>query len=237
VSMIDNKTKKLAIVQSCYIPWKGYFDLINMADEFILYDDVQYTRRDWRNRNKIRTPNGSQWLTIPVEVSGKYLQKINETKISDSNWAKNHWATITHNYRKAKYFKEFEPLFKTLFLDSTETYLSLINYKFITAINEILGIKTKISWSSEYALLEGQTERLLGLCKSAKATEYISGPAAKDYLDVSLFTQENILVSWMDYNNYPEYQQNYPGFDHFVSILDLLFNEGPQATNYMKSFT
>jgi hypothetical protein len=207
-----------------------------MVDEFILYDDVQYTRRDWRNRNKIRTANGAQWLSIPVEVKGKYLQKINEAKISDANWGKEHWSTIKHNYAKAPNFKEFKDIFEEIYLNYTENSLSLINYKFLTAINEILGIKTKISWSNDYELLEGKTERLLGLCKAAKATEYISGPLAKDYLDQKLFEQENIKVSWMDYSNYPEYKQLYTGFDHYVSIIDMLFNLGQDTTKFMKSF-
>ena len=100
--------KKLAIVQSNYIPWKGYFDMINMVDEFILYDDCQFTKRDWRNRNKIKTPNGSQWLTIPVDVKGKYQQKIKDTVVSDPEWSKKHWTAITHNYCKASFFDNFK---------------------------------------------------------------------------------------------------------------------------------
>ena len=103
--------KKIAISQSNYIPWKGYFDLINRVDEFILYDDAQFTRRDWRNRNKIKTPNGTQWLTIPVDVKGRYLQKINETKVSDKKWAIKHWKQIKQNYFKAKYFTKYKDFF------------------------------------------------------------------------------------------------------------------------------
>ena len=99
--------KTVAIVQSCYIPWKGYFDLINLVDEFILYDDRQYTRRDWRNRNRIKTPQGSQWLTIPVEVKGRYDQRIDETRISDPDWAEQHWKTLTHNYASAPHFDDY----------------------------------------------------------------------------------------------------------------------------------
>ncbi|MBJ7432720.1 MAG: WbqC family protein, partial [Gemmataceae bacterium] len=101
--------KTVAILQSNYIPWKGYFDLIRSVDEFILYDEVQYTRRDWRNRNKIKTADGTQWLTVPVEVKGKYFQKINETLISESGWEKNHWTRICSAYSKAPYFKEYYP--------------------------------------------------------------------------------------------------------------------------------
>ena len=228
--------KKVAILQSNYIPWKGYFDLINMVDEFILYDDMQYTRRDWRNRNKIKTPNGLLWLTIPVEAKGKYFQKINETKISEKDWAKKHWQTIKSNYAKTKYFKDYKDIFEALYLNCEEEYLSQINYKFIVAINEILGISTKIRWSSEFNLVEGQTEKLLGICKDCNADVYISGPAAKDYFDEVLAKKENIKVEWMDYSGYEDYEQLHPPFEHGVSILDLIFNEGKGATKFMKSF-
>ena len=99
--------KKIAISQSNYIPWKGYFDLINSVDEFILYDDMQYTKRDWRNRNKIKTPQGLQWLTIPVHTKAKYYQKISEVMISDKDWATEHWQKIKQNYFKAKFFFNF----------------------------------------------------------------------------------------------------------------------------------
>ncbi|AEI35790.1 MULTISPECIES: WbqC family protein [Francisella] len=228
--------KKLAILQSNYIPWKGYFDLINQVDEFILYDDMQYTRRDWRNRNKIKTLQGLKWLTIPVDVKGKFFQKINETKASDRNWAKNHWLQIKQNYSKAKYFKDYKDVFEELYLNCNKEYLSEINYRFIVAINKILGINTKIRWSSEFDLVDGQTERLLGICKDCKADIYISGPAAKDYFDESLAKKENIQVEWMDYSGYPEYSQLYGDFEHGVTVLDLIFNEGVNATNFMRSF-
>lgn len=228
--------KVVAIIQSNYIPWKGYFDIINMVDEFVLYDDMQYTRRDWRNRNKIKTPNGLIWLTIPVEVKGKYFQKINETVINDPSWARQHWEAIRHNYAKAKYFKQYKDVFEELYLTMNENYLSKVNHKFIQAINKLLGITTNVTFSSDYELVEGKTERLVGLCKTLGATEYISGPAAKDYVVDSLFEQENIKLSWMDYSNYPEYTQMYPPFEHGVTVLDLLFNEGEQAPRFMKSF-
>ena len=227
--------KKVAILQSNYIPWKGYFDLINMVDEFILYDDMQYTRRDWRNRNKIQTPQGLKWLSIPVDAKGKYFQKINETKISEKDWGKKHWDTIKHNYSKAKYFKEYKDLFEQLYLRMTEEFLCEINYKFIEEINKVLGITTKLRWSTEFDLVDGQTERLLGICKDSNTDIYLSGPAAKDYFDEGLAQNENIQIEWMNYGNYPEYTQISQSFEHGVSILDLLFNEGPNAMKYMKS--
>jgi len=229
--------KKIAILQSNYIPWKGYFDLINMVDEFVLYDNMQYTKRDWRNRNKIQTSEGLKWLSIPVEVKGKYFQKINETKISDKEWGKKHWAMIKQNYSKAPYFKDYKNLFEELYLNNTEEYLSQINYKFIVAICQILEVTTKIRWSSEFKLVNGQTEKLLGICKDCQADIYLSGPAAKGYFDESLAQKENIKVEWMDYSGYKEYHQLFEPFEHGVSILDLIFNEGSQATMYMKSFT
>ena len=229
--------KKVAILQSNYIPWKGYFDLINMVDEFVIYDNMQYTKRDWRNRNKIKTPQGLKWLSIPVEVKGKYFQAIKDTKISEKAWSIKHWASIKQNYSKAKYFKEYKDLFEQLYLNSTEEFLSEINYKFIIEINKILGITTKIRWSNEFDLIDGQTEKLLGICKDCDADIYLSGSAAKNYFDEELAEKENIQVKWMDYSGYQEYNQLFPPFEHGVSILDLIFNEGPNTTKYMKSFS
>ena len=227
--------KKIAILQSNYIPWKGYFDLINMVDEFIFYDEVQYTKNDWRNRNKIKTPQGIQWLTIPVRQES-LDQKIKDTKISDKKWNIKHWRTISQNYSKAKYFKDYKGIFEELYLTCDEEYLSEINYKFITTINQILGIKTKLRWSSEFELVDGQTEKLLGICKDCNADIYLSGPAAKDYFNEELAKQENIKVEWMDYSGYKEYEQLNPPFEHGVTILDLIFNEGDRAKEFMKSF-
>jgi hypothetical protein len=228
--------KKVAIVQSNYIPWKGYFDLINLVDEFILFDDMQYTKRDWRNRNKIKTPDGLMWLTIPVKVKDRYYQKISEAEIADSRWNQEHWQSIVHNYSRAKHFHAYRELFEELYLGCNKRLLSQINYRFLTAICEILGIDTKLSWSMDYRLIEGKTERLIDLCKQTGATEYLSGPTAKGYVDEELFRQEGIALRYMGYSGYPEYDQLSPPFDHHVSIIDLIFNEGPNAPKYMLSF-
>jgi len=228
--------KKIAILQSNYIPWKGYFDLINMVDEFILYDDMQYTKRDWRNRNKIKTANGSKWLTIPVAVKGKYFQKINETKISDKDWAKKHWQQIEQNYSKSKYFIDYKDIFEELYLTCDEKYLSKINHKFILNICNILKIDTKIRFSDEFELVDGQTEKLLQVCKDCNADIYISGPSAQSYFDTELAKKEGISTQWIDYSNYKNYNQLYPPFEHAVSIIDLIFNEGINAKKFLKSF-
>ena len=230
-------TKRAAIVQSNYIPWKGYFDMINMVDEFILYDDVQYTRRDWRNRNAIKTQAGLKWLTIPVEVKGKYLQLIRDTKIPEPRWGEQHWGMLLQNYSRAPYFGDYRRIFEPLYLAAAEPSLSLSNRSFLEAVCGILGIATRITWSWEHPSPEGKSERLLGLCKAVGAGIYVSGPAAKDYLDVGLFEAEGVRVEWMDYSGYPEYHQLHPPFEHGVTVLDLIFNEGPQARRFMKSFS
>ncbi|QNP29982.1 WbqC family protein [Cylindrospermopsis curvispora] len=229
--------KKIAIVQSNYIPWKGYFDLINSVDEFILFDDMQYTKRDWRNRNKIKTNKGLTWLTIPVQVKGKYYQKIKDTEVSDVNWRHEHWKSITYNYTRSNYFKTYQNTFESLYLNCQDIYLSQINYQFIVNICEILGVRTKISWSMDYDIVEGKTERLISLCEQAGGTEYISGPSARDYIDANLFQSSNIKLSYIDYSNYPEYHQLFPPFEHGVSVIDLIFNEGENAKKYMNTFS
>ena len=227
--------KRIAILQSNYIPWKGYFDMINMVDEFILFDDVQYTRRDWRNRNKIKTPQGLQWLTIPVEVRGKYFQKIKDTKISDPNWNRAHWQAIRQNYTRAQYFSEHGDFFETLYQSATQSYLSEVNHHFLLAICQLLGVHTQITRSMDYGVIDDKTERLVDLCKKAGATSYLSGPAAKSYINPDLFSIEGIDLEYMDYSGYPEYQQLYPPFKHGVSIVDLIFNTGANARQNMLS--
>lgn len=231
--------KTVAIVQSNYIPWKGYFDLINMVDEFILYDEVQYTRRDWRNRNQIKTQIGQCWMTIPVSVKGKYLQKINETEISTQDWTHKHCSMLSHNYSKAIYFQEFWPFFESVYSKCfKEICLSKVNFYFITAICELLQITTKISWSTDYPrqLYNDKTERLVDLCKQSGATRYVSGPLARNYMDVGLFDEANIELDYIDYSGYQKYPQLFDGFIHNVTVLDLIFNMGKNATKYMKSF-
>ena len=227
--------KKIAISQSSYIPWKGYFDMINMVDEFIIYDDMQYTKQDWRNRNKIKTRDGIQWLTIKVEDK-ELSQKIRETKISFAGWGAKHWKTIEHSYSKSPFFKNYKQIFEDIYLHTEDKYLSEINYKFIVAVCNILNIKTKLIWSDDFELAEDRNERLINICKQRETTDYFTGPSAKDYMNVQLFQEANINVHFIDYSGYPEYQQLFGGFEHGVTVLDLIFNTGPDSSQYMKSF-
>lgn len=226
--------KKIAIIQSNYIPWKGYFDLIAAVDEFILYDDMQFTRRDWRNRNRIKTPQGLNWLTVPVMVKGKYHQTIRDTEIDGTEWAKKHWNSLQTNYRRAPCYEEVSAIFAPLYLDGEYVHLSKLNRLLIEAVCTYLGINTKISNSWDYPLIAGKTERLADLCAQAGGTEYISGPAAKDYIEENIFTDRGIELSWFEYSGYPEYTQLWGEFTPGVTILDLLFNCGKDATNFMK---
>jgi hypothetical protein len=227
--------KRIAILQSNYIPWKGYFDLINSVDEFILYDTAQFTKNDWRNRNRIKTPRGIAWLTIPV--SHHFGQTIHETRVSDPAWGQKHWSSLLQNYGGAPHFRDYAPRFDSLYRDmASEEYLSAINYRFLREVCEIIGIGTPITWSRDYQLADGKIERLVDLCRQAGADEYLSGPAAKDYLQEEPFSDAGVTVAYMDYSGYPEYHQLYPPFEHRVSILDLIFNEGPDAGRYLNSF-
>lgn len=225
--------KKVAIVQSNYIPWKGYFDMIASVDEFILFDDMQYTRRDWRNRNQIKTPQGVQWLTVPVRVKGRYLQTIRETELDGADWAASHWNSLKQNYSKARHFQEIAEWLQPLY--QQEFYLlSGLNRAFIEAVCRYLGIGTTISSSWDYVLADGKTERLVDLCAQAGGGTYVSGPAARDYLVPEVFQAAGVKLEWFDYSGYPEYPQLWGDFVHGVSILDLLFNCGRDAARYMR---
>ena len=228
--------KKIAILQSNYIPWKGVFDMINMVDEFILYDDMKYTTHDWRNRNKIKTPTGTAWLTISIRHDSPD-QRINESMVSQTNWAVKHWRTIAQTYAKAPFFKLYKDELESVYMNLGSDHLSLINYRFIQFVCRQLSINTKISWSSDYVLAPGKTERLVQLVLDAGGSEYLSGPAAKDYIVPSVFEEAGVKLEWMNYSGYPEYQQLGPApFEHGVTVLDLLFNTGPAAPQFMKSF-
>lgn len=227
--------KKIAILQSNYIPWKGYFDIMGSVDEFIIYDEMQYTKNDWRNRNKIKTTNGLIWLTIPVKIE-KLNQKINETKIADNKWYIKHKNSLQTNYGKATKFKECKDFIFNIYEQASRLdYISEINYTFLNEINKFLKISTKISFSTDYNIGDGKTERLINICKQSNSNIYLSGPSAKNYIDEALFTKNNINLEWFDYIGYKEYEQLHPPFEHGVSILDLIFNTGEDAYKYLKN--
>lgn len=225
---------RVAISQSNYIPWKGYFDIIASVDVFVLYDDMQFTKRDWRNRNLIKTNRGLRWLSIPVMVSDRYYQKIKDAKIADKKWNIKHWAILEANYRNAACFREISEWLKPLYLNCSFDFLTDINVLFLQSVMDYLSINTTLRMSSEFTLEAERTERLVGICQQLGADQYISAPAAKAYLADAVFEKKGIQVSYFDYAGYPEYQQLFLPFEHHVSILDLLFHVGLEARFKMK---
>lgn len=223
---------KVAIIQSNYIPWKGYFDIINDVDIFIFLDDVQYTNRDWRNRNRIKSSHGVQWLTIPVGSNRNRL--INEVEFLDDNWKENHFKTIAHNYKKSTYFKSYEDYLYHIYFEKEWHYLSDFNQYVIKLISEeILNIKTKFIDSRILKATGSKDERLIELIQKVNGKEYISGPAAKSYIQEDNFAKNEIKLLFKDYSGYPEYPQFHQPFNHFVSILDLIFHTGADAPYYI----
>jgi hypothetical protein len=225
--------KKGIITQSNYIPWKGYFETIRNVDVFVVYDDMQYTKRDWRNRNIIKTTQGLKWLTIPVEVKGKFLQKIKDTRIADKSWNKSHLNQIKQAYSGAKCYREVKDWIQELYMTCEYDFLTDVNLHFIHGINKFLDIETEIRFSSEFVLAEDRNQRLINICKDLNITDYYSGPAAKAYMDLNLFNESNIIAHFLDYSNRLKYHQLYGDFIHEVSIIDLLLNEGEQSKNYI----
>ncbi|WP_111265581.1 WbqC family protein [Marilutibacter maris] len=226
--------KRVAILQSNYLPWKGYFDLIAAVDEFIVYDCVQYTKNDWRNRNQIKTPQGKSWLTVPVRQRS-LEQTVAETEVADARCFRKHWSTFRQNYAKAPHVRYCEELLAPLFERlSLESMLSNVNVIAMNHICGVLGVATPIVDSSVYVIEGNRNERLISLCRQAGASHYLSGPAARVYLDEDAFLEAGIVVEWAEYQGYPEYPQPHPPFDHYVSIMDLLASTGPDAGNFMR---
>lgn len=230
--------KTVVITQSNYIPWRGFFDMVQMADALILLDCVQYTRRDWRNRNKIKTPNGSAWLAIPVKAKGRYFQAIDETEIADGNWVDQHLSLIEQNYRRAQFYSEVGPWLTAEMRGLVgELRLSCINERLLRAVASRLCFHTSFRPCTEIidraSLLKmDATQRLVSLCKEAGATRYLTGPAARNYMDLAQFAAAGIEVEWMNYDGYPNYPQLWGDFVPALSIVDLLFNVGGSAPKY-----
>jgi hypothetical protein len=226
--------KKILITQSNYIPWKGYFYAISEVDTFIIFDDMQFTKRDWRNRNVIKTKDGLKWLTIPVESKNKYFQRINETKVSDNNWHIKHLAILKQNYAKAKKYKESIGFIENLYMQNHSTYITEINRAFLTKICLYLGFEREILLSSDFELAEDRTDRIIDLCKKLNGTDYYTGPSARSYIENEKFTLGGINLHYFDFNGFPEYPQLYGDFIHSVSILDLIFSCGIDSKEFIK---
>jgi hypothetical protein len=222
---------RAAVIQSNYIPWRGYFDIMHDADVFVFYDDVQYTVNDWRNRNRIKTANGVVWLTIPT--GNQNDRRICDVTIRDQSWARKHWTTIEQSYRRAAGFARYGDFFRGFYGRSWES-LSVLNQTMIRAIAiDLLGIRAHFLDSRDYDLSGKGSERLLTLLQRLGVTDYISGPSAKAYLDADAYARCGVRVHWKDYSHYPEYPQLHGAFAPSLSVVDLLMNCGDDAPQYI----
>ena len=228
---------RIAIIQSCYIPWKGFFDLIGRCDRYVMYDSAQFVKGHWHNRNRIKTAAGAKWLTIPVKTSGQLGQPIRDVEVSEK-WADRHWSTIKQAYKQARHFADHAELVRSWYeqADKTES-LSQINAIFIAGIASLLKLTTTITTDAEYRLEGAPSEKVLAIVRAAGADRYLSGPSAKSYLDESIFAARGIAVEWMDYGPYEPYPQLHGDFVHAVSSLDMLFNTGPEAVRRFRAET
>jgi hypothetical protein len=225
---------RVCIIQSCYIPWKGFFDLVGRAGLYVVLDGAQYAKRHWHNRNRIMTANGSMWLTIPVSTKSRFEQPIDEVGFAEP-WAEKHWRSIELAYRRAPYFAGEAPALKALYEEAGRLdRLTDVNELFLRALMARLGVATRLARDGDFSPEGRRTERLLDICRKAGATHYLSGPSARDYLDEEPFRAAGISVEWMQYGPYPTYPQNGPAFDPFVSVIDLLFALGPSAADYCR---
>lgn len=224
---------RISIIQSCYVPWRGFFDLIGRCDEYVILDHVQYVKRHWHNRNRINTATGPQWLTIPVITTGRRGQTIDAVKV-EKPWAEQHWRALELAYRRAPFFDAMAPRVRDWYERAAkERLLTEINAIFLREIAALLGLGTRFVRDTAYPAQGTKTERLLAIIRAAGADTYLSGPSAKAYLDVSLLAGAGVVVEWMSYQNYPQYSQLHGPFEPSVSVLDLLFNVGPDAQRYL----
>lgn len=231
--------RTVVITQSNYLPWRGWFDMARQADALVLLDSVQFTRRDWRNRNRIKTAQGPQWLTVPVEVKGRFDQAVDETRIADRRWVARHLAAIAGAYARAAHFDaEFPGIEAMLRAVEGEALLTRVNEALTRALFARLGIATALLRDSDLlprAALPAMdpSERLAALAEATGATRYLSGPAARAYLDPAPFARRGIEIVWMDYGGYPEYPQPWGAFEPAVSVVDLILNTGPEAARLL----
>ena len=225
---------RVAIIQSCYIPWRGYFDIIKSVDLFIIFDDVQYpVGRSWRNRNRVKTPRGLQWLTVPLREH--HGLRVDQVEIGDAPrpWREAHRRLLHEAFEAAPYFADALRLWDEAVSGNIQ-YLSPLNFRLTRALSDYLEIKTPIVMSRQYAAVGAKTDRLIDLLRKVGATTYVSGPTAKDYLDENLFSQNHIGLEYKTYD-YSPYPQLFGGFDGTVTLLDLIANCGPQAMQLLAS--
>ncbi len=230
-------TTTAVVIQPSYIPWRGYFDLIRRSDVFVFYDDVQYDKHGWRNRNRIKTPQGLRWLTIPVHAKGNTLEHraINEIEmVAESGWNRAHLERLRHSYGKAPHYARYADVLEQLYVRN-HALLADFTIESTIAIAGLLGIgDTRFVRSSDFHVSGTKTSRLLNLLRQIGATQYISGPSARSYIDEAEFAQAGITLEYITYG-YEPYEQLYPPYESAVSVLDLLFMKGPESARYIEA--
>ncbi|MBA4368371.1 MAG: hypothetical protein C0403_12135 [Desulfobacterium sp.] len=222
----DKANVIIGILQPGYLPWLGFFEQIYRSDVFVLYDDVQYDKEGWRNRNRIKSSNGVQWLSVPVQFKLSKAPLLTEIKIDNkANWRKKHLASIRQNYSRSKYFNDYIRFFEEAYAREWE-YLIDLDLFFIGGLLKLLGMGEKIIHRSCNINVQGdRIERLINLCKHFGADTFYEGSAGKNYINENKFLSQGIKVSYQDYQH-PTYSQLYGEFVPYLSIVDLLFNHG-----------
>lgn len=214
----------ITIHQPEYLPWIGFFDRVSKADIFVILDDVQYQKNGFINRNKIKTSQGWQWLTVPVKER-ESMKKINEVEINNQiDWRQNHWKSLLYNYNKAPCFKKYSDFFEENYKKKWDSLADLDIY-LIENIMDMLGIKTETKISSLLNIKGEATDRLVNMCKMLGVDTYLSGPGGKEYMDLDKFKKQNINVIFQEFTH-PIYVQQFGEFIPNLSIIDLLFNQG-----------
>jgi hypothetical protein len=229
--------RTLGVLQPGYLPWLGFFDQVQRSDIFIFYDDVQYDKNGWRNRNRVKSIAGEpHWLTVPVRVR-TLGQRLLETEIDNRlAWPRKHMGTIRQFYAKAPHLNRYLPGLEELLLGKKWERLCDLDVAAIKLMCEWLGLKRDMMRSSELSIGGDRSERLLSLCLHVGADCYLSGNAAQEYLDVELFASHGIRVEWQNYQH-PIYQQQHGDFVPFLSALDLLFNCGDKSAKIIAEGT
>jgi hypothetical protein len=223
---------RIAIIQSCYVPWKGFFDLIGRCDIYIIYDSADFSKGRWHNRNRVKRAAGDPWLTIPVNTADRLGQPIEDVTVAGS-WAERHWSIIERAYARSPFFAPESPALRQLYESlASERLLTCINERLLRWFAERLGLTTRIVRDRELFFAGDRNERIIALCKAVGADVYLSGPAAQDYLDVAGLARAGVAVEWMAYGPYPEYAQPHGAFEHHVSIIDTLLCCGPKSFGY-----
>jgi|SRR3989338_10646 len=226
-----------AIHQPQFIPWLGYFDKIDQSDVFIFLDNVQYKKNEYQNRNRIKTINGWQWLTVPVLY--KFPQKINDVRINNRiDWKKKHLHTLITNYSKARYFWSYIKYFKKVYSCEWE-FIFDINIEVTRQFAEFLGIKKNFIIASEiiseHSKNDDPTERLITLCRLIGADTYLAGKDGAKYMDVEKFTKSGMRLTFQDFKH-PAYNQLFGKFEQYMSVIDLLFNHGEESLEIIRKY-